>query len=313
MSNRANVGRDLAGAVLAVLAVLALLAGSMAWWARSNLYDAAVIDAKANEIVASDDVQAAANALLLERVVQPALAKGYDAIPAGLGGLLQGVAGGKVEELATQGIESAVASQPAHDITLRLAAAIQDQLVHGDGAVSFTPSQIVAVLAPSLSDNRVVSSVVDFADSSGCCEVVLAQRDQLPFVWQHVDLIRTAAVALPFVALLLGALALLVSSRRRRVALVLSIGVTLAGVATLISVWVGGTLGIDAIGNPSDPANDLVRQAASTIYEISKRELVAQARTITLIGAAVTAALVAWIALGSTRRTVPPSPDGAAV
>ena len=117
--------------MLAVVAVLLLLVGSLAWWARTTLYDTDVVTAKASEILAADDVQAAATALLVERVVEPALAKGYDAVPAGLGGLLQGLAGSQIEDLATSGVDKAVASQQAHEITVRLATAIQVQLVDG--------------------------------------------------------------------------------------------------------------------------------------------------------------------------------------
>ncbi len=309
---RANHGRDLAGLVLAVVAVVLLLVGSLAWWARTTLYDTDVVTAKAAEIAAADDVQAAATALLVDRVVEPALAKGYDAAPAGLGGLVQGLAGSQIDDLATSGVEKAVSSQQAHDITVRLATAIQQRLVEGDGPVAFTPSEMVAIVAPTLVDNRVVASIVSFADSTNCCQVVLAERDQLPFVWQHVELIRLAAIALPLAAFVLAVVALLVSSRRRRTALVLSVGVLLVGLATLVGLAVGGSLGIDAVADPSDPAHSLVRQAASTIYQVSKRELVHQAWVITAIGAVGTIALLAWIALGTAGRGVPASPDGAA-
>ncbi|MGZ4708330.1 MAG: hypothetical protein ACXWBN_06275 [Acidimicrobiales bacterium] len=304
-------GRDLAGIALAVVAVLLLLVGSLAWWARTTLYDTGVITANASEIAAAEDVQAAASALLVDRVVEPALAQGYDAVPAGLGGLLQGLAGSQIEDLATSGVDKAVASQQAHDITVRLATAVQHQLVDGDGPVAFSPSEMAAIVAPNLAENRVVSSIVSFADSTDCCRVVLAERDQLPFVWQHVELIRAAAIVLPIVALVLAVVALLVSSRRRRTALVLSIGVLLAGAATLVGVAVGGSLGIDAVADPSDPSHELVHQAASTIYSVSKRELVDQAWVITAIGAAASVVLLAWIALGARRHPVPASPDGA--
>jgi len=302
--------RDVGGLVLAVVAVVLLLVGSLAWWARTTLYDTDVVTAKASEVAAADDVQAAATALLVERIVEPALAKGYDAAPAGIGGLLQGLAGSQIEDLATSAVEQAVSSQQAHDITVRLANAIQHQLVDGDGPVAFTPSEVAVIVAPTLADNRVVSSIVSFADSTGCCQVVLAERDQLPFVWQHVELIRTAAIVLPLAALAAGAIALLVSSRRRRTALVLSIGVLLVGVGTLVAVAIGGSLGIDAVADPTDPTHDLVRQAASTIYVVSKRELVDQAWAITALGAVASVVLLGWIALGAMRRPVPASSDG---
>ena len=305
-------GRDIAGIAVAVVAVLLLLVGSLAWWARTTLYDTDVVTAKADEILGADDVQAAASALLVQRVVEPALAQGYDAVPAGRGGLVQGLAGSQIEDLATSGVDKAVSSQRAHDITVRLATAIQRQLVDGDGPVAFTPSEMVAIVAPNLADNRVVSSIVSFADSSECCRIVLAQRDQLPFVWQHVQLIRRAAIVLPIAALVAAAVALAISRRRRRTALVLSLGVLLVGVATLLGVAVGGGLGIDAGTDPTDPAHSLVRQAASTVYEVSKRELVDQAWILTAGGAAVSVALLGWIALGARRRPVSASSDGAA-
>ena len=95
-----------------------------------------------------------------------------------------------------------MSSQQAHDITVRLATAIQQPARRrATGPVAFTPSEMVAIVAPNLADNRIVASIVSFADSTGCCQVVLAERDQLPFVWQHVDLIRTAAIVLPIASL----------------------------------------------------------------------------------------------------------------
>ena len=116
-----------------------------------------------------------------------------------------------------------------------------------------------------------VASVVSYADSTDCCRVVLAERDDLPFVWQHVELVRTAALVLPIAAVALAALALALSTRRRRTALVLSVGVIVVGLVTLVGVWLGGTLGIDAVADPTEPAHDLVRQAATTIYQVSRR------------------------------------------
>ena len=66
---------------------------------------------------------------------------------------------------------------------------------------------------------------------------------------------------------------------------------------------VGGGLGIDAVTDPSDPAHGLVRQAASTIYKVSKRELVDQAWVITAVGAAVSVALLGLDRVGSPAPT----------
>jgi hypothetical protein len=305
-------GRELGAVVLAVVAVVLLLVGSVAWWARTTLYDTDAVTAKADEVAASDDVQDAAVALLVERVVEPALAAGYDAVPLGLGGFLEGVAGDPVVDLATQGVQRAVRSQQAHDIAVRLAEAVQQQLVDGDGAVALTPSELAAVVAPNLVDNRLVASVISYADESDCCRVVLAERDELPFVWRHVELVRAAAVVRPILAVGLAVAALALSPRRRRTALVLSGGVAAIGAVTLLAVGLGGTLGIDAVTDPSDPAHGVVRRAATTIYEISRRELVRQGWILVVIGLAVTAALVLWIWLGRRGQAVPASPDGPA-
>ena len=128
---------------------------------------------------------------------------------------------------------------------------------------------MVAIIAPTLVDNRLVAQHRDFADSTGCCQVVLAQRDELPFVWQHVELIRTPAIALPIAAL---------GARPRRGAASRADAdarpscsrwaCCSSGVATLVGVAVGGgARHRRASADPSGPAHDLVRQAASTIYD----------------------------------------------
>ena len=95
----------------------------------------------------------------------------------------------------------------------------------------------------------------------------------------------------------------------------LSVGVIVVGLVTLVGVWLGGTLGIDAVADATDPAHDLVRQAAGTIYQVSKRELVRQGWVLVALGAMATVAIAAItmaISLGRSRRAVPASADGPA-
>ena len=277
---------------LAVVALVALFAGNLAFWARDDLYDTAKVQAKTEQLVGSTDTQEAVTALLVDRVVKPAVAKADASIPSILSPLTDRLDNASVD-LATKAIDQAVSSQTTQEITTRLVGALNDQLVSGTGPITLTPSQIVAIAAPSLADNRVVSRIVEAADASDCCVVELASRDELPFVWQHVDAIRAAGVILPVVALVAGALALVVARRRGRIVLVLGIGTVVVGLATLLPLWAGSHWGVDHVVGTDDPSTTLVRQAARTAFRVTDEALRRQSWFLVAAGSVAVVGVIA--------------------
>jgi hypothetical protein len=284
---RARRGRDLVALALAVVAVAALFVGNLAFWARDDLYDTAKVEAKTERLAGSADLQQAVSSLLIDRVVQPAVARADASVPSILSPLTDRLDAASVD-LATTAINKSVSSQTTQEIATRLAADVNDQLVAGTGPITLEPSQLLAIAAPSLTDNRVVTAVVDAADSSGCCLIVLAQRDQLPFVWQHVDAIRLAGVVLPLVALAAAIAAVAVARRRVRVLVVLGIGTMVAGLATLGPLWAGSRWGVDHVVGTDDPSTALVRQAARTAFTVTDEALRRQSWGLVIAGAVLT-------------------------
>ncbi len=277
--------------MLAGVALVALFLGNLAFWARDDLFDTAKVEAKTEQLVGSSDAQQAVTALLVERVVKPAVAKADASIPSILSPLTDRLDSASVD-VATRAIDQAVASETTQEITTRLVGALNDQLVSGTGPITLTPSQIVAIAAPSLADNRVVARIVDAADASGCCVVELARRDQLPFVWQHVDAIRAAGVILPVAALLAAGAAVVVARRRGRVLLVLGIGTVVVGLATLVPLWAGSRWGVDHVVADDDASTTLVRQAARTAFRVTDEALRRQSWALVVVGLVTTVAVI---------------------
>jgi len=289
--------------VLAVLAAVAVLGANVAWWVSHDVYDTATVTAKAGQLIASPDTQAAVTALLEDRVVTPALQQTAGSLPGPLQSLGAAVQG-QTAPLVNQAVQTAVAAETTHEITARLVATVNAQLVDGTDPISLTPDQLLAIVAPQLQNNRVVSGVVDLAQRSGCCTVVLAQRGDLPFVWQHVATIRAAADVLPVVALVLGLAAVALARRRLRAALVLAVAIAVSGAVVLIALWAGIRWGVDLIGDPAQHSTALVRQAIRITHDVTVGDLRRQSWIIVLAGGA-TAAVLSGVAVVRRRPKVP--------
>jgi hypothetical protein len=283
--------RDRAATAIAVLAVVALFGANLAWWVSHDVYDTTAVTTKANALVASPDTRAAVTALLDEKVVQPALAQAASSLPGplqSLGGAVQSQTAGLVHNA----IADAVANQTVGEITGRLVADLNTQLVDGSGPITLTPTQLLAIVAPSLTNNRAVTSVVDLAEQSGCCTIVLAQRSDLPFVWQHVEMIRAAAIALPVAALGLGLLALVLARRRLRIGIALGMGCAIGGAIVLIARWAGIRWGVDLVGDPNAGSTAVLRQALRVTSDVTLDDLRRQSWVLVIAGSVVAVGLV---------------------
>ena len=283
--------KDRAAVVVAVFAVLALFGANLAWWVSHDVYDTAAVTTKTTALIASPDTRAAVTALLNEKVVQPALSQAAGSLPGplqSLGGTVQDQTAGLVQSA----IADAVANQSVGEITSRLVADVNGQLVDGSGPITLEPIQLLAIVAPSLTNNRVVTSVVDLAEQSGCCAIVLAQRSDLPFVWQHVKLVQAAAIALPIVALGLGLLALVLARRRLRIGIVLAGGCAIAGAIVLLARWAGLRWGIDLVGNPTEGSTALVREALRVTSDVTLGDLRRQSWVLLISGSVGVAVLI---------------------
>ena len=283
--------RDRAAVAVAVLAVLALFGANLAWWVSHDVYDTAAVTAKAKSLIASPDTRAAVTSVLDEKVVQPALSQAAGSLPGplqSLGGTVQDQTAGLVQ----RAIADAVANQSVGEITSRLVADLNAQLVDGSDPITLTPTQLLAIVAPSLTNNRVVTGVVDLAEQSGCCTIVLAQRSDLPFVWQHVKLIQAAAVALPIAALGLGLLALVLARRRLRIGIVLAVGGAIAGAIVLLSLWAGLRWGVDLVGDPTEGSTALVREALRVTSNVTLGDLRRQSWVLLIGGSVGVTALI---------------------
>ncbi|HUJ65616.1 MAG TPA: hypothetical protein VLX59_08780, partial [Acidimicrobiales bacterium] len=168
---------------MAVAAVACLLLGNLALWMRQDVYSARNVSAEAQRIVASSNVQGAVADLLTTKVVQPVLAQAQL-------GPFTGLAEKPLLDASRRLVQEAVATQPAQHVAARLVEEVIRDLDQGTGPIALSPDQLAWVASPSLAGNRILASVLHTADTTGCCQVVLAPRQSLAFSWRHVGMIR---------------------------------------------------------------------------------------------------------------------------
>jgi hypothetical protein len=293
-----NIGRSwrtAASAFFAATAIVCLVLGNVALWMRHDVYSTTTVTREAQQIGRSPNVQRAVASLLVTRVVQPAIDQTLtQSLPSWLSPLRQ-AAEGPALKLATQLIDRAVASQTAQDVAARLVATVTPQLEKGSGPISLSPDQLARIISPSLAANSTVAEVLNSADHSGCCNVVLAQRKDLPLAWRHVSGIRTAGLALPAAAVISAGLALGLARRRRRVAVVLAAATALAGLLTLTLLWASVDFGGNLMGH-SGPATALAPGTWGPIFDRATTGLRDQSWAVAAGGT------IALLALGGAGR-----------
>jgi hypothetical protein len=287
--------RSVVSALLAASSIACLVVGNVALWMRQDLYSARAVGQEAQQIMGSSDVQQAVANMLVTGVVQPALDH------AGLGPLT-GVVSAPVMGIARRAIDDAVASQPAQHVASRLVEQVVPQLDKGTGPVALSPEQLAWIVSPSLASNRLVADALRTADRTGCCRMVLVQRGHLSFTWRHVRDIRTAGLVLPPLALAFAALAVVVSRRRVRMAMILAGATAAAGLATFASLWAGPGFWANLTSH-AGPAAGVVRAAQRTVFDWATAGLRQHSLWIAAAGGVALAALVGGRLLTSSRAS----------
>jgi hypothetical protein len=242
---------------LVVVAVACLFLGNAALSMRQDVYSAQNVDREAQQIVGSSNVQAALADLLTDKVVEPVITQ--------TGAGLFSVLSSPLTSVARRLIEQAVATQPVQHVAARLVEQVVPELQRGSGPVSLTAQQLAWIVSPGLASNRLIAGMLHTADRSGCCQVVLAQRQSLSFAWRYVQQIRLAGVVLPALFVVFAGLALWITRRRRRVALILAGATAATGLLTLGLVWAGPQFWSSLIGRPG-PSGGVVRAADGAVF-----------------------------------------------
>jgi hypothetical protein len=290
---RSRPWRSVVSAALAATSVVCLLLGNVALWMRQDLYSTRAVSHEAQQIMGSSDVQQAVANLFVSGVVQPAIDH------AGLGPFT-GAVSGPVMSLARRAIDDAVASQTAQHVATRLVEQVVPQLDKGTGPVALSPEQLAWVVSPGLASNRLVADALRTADRTGCCRVVLVQRGHMSFTWRHVRGIRTAGIVLPPLALVSAALAVAVSRRRVRMAIILAAAATAVGIATFASLSAGSRF-FAGLTSQTGPAAGVVRAAQRAVFDGATAGLRQHSLVIAGAGGVVLAALIGGRMIGSLR------------
>jgi hypothetical protein len=278
---------------MAAAAVACLLLGNVALWMRQDVYSARNVSAEAQRIVGSSNVQGAVADLLTAKVLEPVLAQ------AQLGPFM-GLAEKPLLNASRRLVQEVVATQPAQHVAARLIEEVVRELDRGSGPIALSPDQLAWVASPSLAGNRLVASVLHTADTTGCCQVVLAQRQSLAFSWRHVGLVRTAGLALPALSVVLAAIALGLARRRGRLALIMAGATALTGLLTLASVVVGPHFWVGFMVKPG-PTAGVFRAADTTVFNRATAGLWDHSLVVAAAGACLLAALAAGLHLRTSR------------
>jgi len=291
-------GRDwrlAASRYLAVTAIVCLFLGNVALWMRQDVYSARNVNQEAQRIVGSTDVQGAVADLLAAKVVQPALAQTEL-------GPLTSLFKAPLMSVSRRLIERAVATQPAQHVAARLVEQVVPELDRGSGPISLSPEQLAWIASPSLASNSTVARALDTAERTGCCQVVLAQRQSLSFSWRHVGMIRTAGVVLPVLFVVCVGLALGLTRRRRRLAMVLAAATILVGLVTFGSLLAGPQFW-DGLMVRSGSSAGILRAVDATLFNGATTALRNDSIAVAVLGTGVLAALVAARQIRASRWT----------
>jgi hypothetical protein len=282
-------------AALAIVAVLCLLLGNVALWMRQDVYSARHIDAEAQQIVGSTNVQAAIANLLAADVVQPVL--GQTGINS------RGPIGAPLSSAARGLIQQALATQPVQRVAARLVEEVVPELEHGSGPITLSARQLAWIASPTLAGNRVVATVLDAAGGAGCCRVVLASRHGLSFAWRHQRQIRAAGIVLPALFVASLTLALVISRRRRLLAVILAASTAVIGLGMVALLGIGPAWWTGLFSRTGAAAG-VVRAADRSVFGTATASLRAQSVLVAAAGVAALAVLAGTRRL--TRRLTRP-------
>ncbi len=285
--------RSVTSGWLAVTAIVCLLLGNVALWMRQDVYSARNVDQEAQRIVGSPNVQGAVADLLAAEVVQPALAQS-DLGP------LTGVVKAPLMSVARRLIEPVVATQPAQHVAARLVEQVMPELDRGSGPISLSPRQLTWIASPSLASNSIMARVLNTADRTGCCQVVLAQRQSLSFAWRHVGMIRIAGVVLPALFVVCVGLALGITRRRRRLAMVLAAASVLVGLVTFGSLLAGPQFWDGLMVRPGSTAG-VLRAVDTTVFNGATAALRNDSIVVVVLGLGALVGLVATRQIRASR------------
>jgi hypothetical protein len=278
---------------LAVTAIVCLFLGNVALWMRQDVYSARNVDQEAQRIVGSSNVQGAVADLLATKVVQPALAQTQL-------GPLTDLFKAPLISVSSRLIQKVVATQPAQHVAARLVEQVVPELDRGSGPISLSPEQLAWIASPSLASNSTVAKALNTAARTGCCQVVLAQRQSLSFAWRHVGMIRIAGIVLPALFVACVGLALGFSRRRRRLAMILAAASVGVGVVTFGSLWFGPQFWDGLMVRPGSTAG-VLRAVDSTLFNGSTAALRIDSLAVALLGTGALVALVAARPLRGSR------------
>jgi hypothetical protein len=294
--------RSVTSGLLAVTAIVCLFLGNVALWMRQDVYSARNVNQEAQRIVGSPNVRGAVADLLTAKVVQPALAQSRL-------GPLTGLVEAPLMNASRRLIAQVVATQPAQRVAARLVEQVVPELDRGAGPISLSPQQLTWIAAPSLTSNSIVAKVLDTAERTGCCQVVLAPRQSLSYSWRHVGMIRIAGVVLPALFVACVGMALGVSRRRRRLAVILAGATVLVGLATFGSLLAGPQFWDGLMVRPGSTAG-VLRAVDAAVFNGATSALRNDSLVVVMAGLGALVALLTtrqirasrWAAGGDDRR-----------
>ena len=277
------------GGIVAFFAVVAV-------WAKRQLLETDTWTETSTQVLADERVQTALDNFLVDELfknvnVEAQLKRG---LPPAVKGLAGPAAGG-VHELALQAAARALsnprvqvlwarANRAAHNAFLVIVEGGNETVSTEGGAVNLDLGGLITQVADGAGINLHGKIPPDEA------RIVILRSDQLSFVQDMVNLLRQLALALPFAALALFALAIYLARGWRREA-VRACGVAFmcVGIAVLVTRSIAGGIIVNDVAK-----TDAVRPAADAVWGIFTTLLRDQAVAMIAYGALIVVG--AWLA-----------------
>ncbi len=184
----------------------------------------------------------------------------------------------EVRPVVSPAVRTVIVSQPFEAVFRATAGALHDQLDRDDGTLSLNLDaalpQIKAVVAAQ--DATIATQIPD----SGLPVITVVTSDDAPELWKAADLARQSSLVFPVATLVVLAAAVLVSTRRS--VLLIVIGIALVAIAVALGLVIN--LGRDALSDVA--GSNLSKDAFSAGYDVITGSFVVQSAAVAVLGLA---------------------------
>jgi hypothetical protein len=200
------------------------------------------------------------------------------------------------EQLVVSGVDQVVSS-PQFELVFRAAVAdMHAQLERGDDQLQLNLDAVLPILRDEVA--TVDRTLAGQIPTRGLPPIVVVTRDEVPELWDGIQIGREASWAIPALALLLLGLAVLVAPRHAVMLVVVGVGLAVVSIVLVLVIKLGRDPLSDVVGS------EVSLEAFDAGYDTVTQSFVVQSLVLAVIG--IVAAIGGVVASIRSRGNVRP-------